>query len=136
MNAAPNWKPAPALRSPEWLAYVRSLPSVQSGSYGCIAHHTIGHGRLSTLKTSDFFAIPLTDAEHKALHDGGWLAWEADHGDQYDHALTALRQGITDGVLNWKVRPIWEDMTAQQIEAEIQLGYLILDKRAARYIAA
>ena len=110
MNAAPNWKPAPALRSPEWLSYVRSLPSVQSGAYGCVAHHVVG-GRFSTLKTSDFLAIPLTDAEHKILHDKGWRAWEALHGSQREHAADVLLQGITDGVLT-------------------------LDKRAARYIAA
>ena len=108
MNAAPNWRPAPALRDDAYLAYVRSLPSVQSGLMGCVAHHAIG-GRYSTLKTSDYFAIPLTDAEHKVLHDKGWRAWEELHGSQMEHAARIMEQAIRDGVL-------------------------VLDKRAAKYI--
>lgn len=108
---AANWKPAPALRSPEYLAWVRTLPSVQSGQLGCVAHHIIGNGRLSTLKTSDFLAIPLTDAEHRVLHDYGWREWESLYGSQKEHAADVLMQAIADGVL-------------------------VLDKRAARFIAA
>ena len=136
MSAAPNWKPAPALRSPEWLAYVRSLPSAESGQRPCVAHHLIG-GRYSTLKTSDYLAFPLTDTEHKALHHWGWVEWESKNGNQAAHSAATLRQGIRDGVLVWKDRPTdWEDLTAQELEAEIQSGNLTLDKRAARYIAA
>jgi hypothetical protein len=104
-----NWKPAPALRSPEYLAWVRSQPSVESGQYGCIAHHPVGHGRLSTLKCSDYFAIPLTDAEHKVLHDKGWKAWEERNGSQLEHAARIMEQAIREGVL-------------------------CLDKRAAKYM--
>ena len=106
---APMWKPPAALRSPEYLAWVRSQPSVESGHYGCVAHHPVGHGRLSTLKVSDYFAIPLTDAEHKRLHDEGWRRWEERCGSQMEHAARVLEQAIREGVL-------------------------VLDKKAARYI--
>ena len=108
MSAAPNWKPAPAERCDDYLAYVRSLPSVESGQLGCVAHHAIGN-RYSTLKTSDYFTIPLTDAEHKILHDKAWRAWEELHGSQREHAADVLLQAIRDGVL-------------------------VFDKRAAKYI--
>lgn len=108
--SGPNWKPEHALRSPEYLAYVRTLPSVESGSYGCCAHHSIG-GRYSTLKTSDFYAIPLTDDEHKRLHNEGWRRWEERCGSQMEHAARIMEQAIRDGVL-------------------------VLDKKAARYISA
>ncbi len=108
--SAPNWKPAPALRSAEYLAWVRAQPSVESGHYGCCAHHVIG-GRYSTLKTDDFLAIPLTDAEHKRLHDEGWRRWEERCGSQREHAADLLVQAIREGVL-------------------------VVDKKAARYIAA
>lgn len=136
MNAAPNWKPAPALRSPEWLSYVRSLPSVESGQMGCVAHHAIG-GRYSTLKTSDYFAIPLTDAEHKRLHDWGWAEWESKHGNQMAHAEAVMKRAIEAGVLVWKPDANlmhWAD-TAQEIERAIQEGQLVFDKRAAKFIA-
>lgn len=132
---APNPKPAKALRSEAWLAYVRSLRSVQSGKRVCVAHHLIGNGRLSNLKTSDFFAIPLTDAEHKVLHDGGWQEWERNHGPQFDHAFNVLQQGIENGVLAWKPTANlrhWAD-TAQEIERAIREGELVFDKRAAKY---
>jgi len=137
VNAAPNWKPAPALRSEPYLAWVRTLASVQSGKRSCIAHHPVGHGRLSSLKVSDFYAIPLTDAEHKILHDGGWDSWERDNGLQYDHAATVLKQAIACGVLAWKPDANlchWAD-TAQEIERAIREGELIFNKRAARYAA-
>jgi len=105
----PNWKPPPALRDELYLKWVRAQPSVESGQYGCIAHHLIGGGRFSTLKTSDYLAIPLTDAEHRVLHDKGWRAWEALHGSQKEHAADVLLQAIIEGVL-------------------------VLDKRAAKFI--
>ncbi|OGT59748.1 MAG: hypothetical protein A3E01_04605 [Gammaproteobacteria bacterium RIFCSPHIGHO2_12_FULL_63_22] len=133
MNAIP--KPLPALRSPEWLQYIRSLPSVISGMRGCVAHHAIGN-RYSTLKTSDYFAIPLTDSEHRALHDRGWREWELAHGPQMGHALEVLRQGIRDGVLVWQSgATVRADMDAEEIESAIRYGELVLDKKAARYIA-
>lgn len=87
-----------AFDCPEWLAYVRSLPSVESGHLGCVAHHTIGHGRLGNRKCTDFLALPLTDAEHKRLHDG-WRTWEALHGSQLEHAGLILAQACNDRLL-------------------------------------
>ena len=136
MNAAPNWKPCKALRSPEWLQYVRSLPSVVSGMRGCVAHHLIGNGRLSNLKTSDYLAFPLTDEEHRGLHDKGWTVWELKHGPQLFHSYETLRQGIRDGVLVWREGGLTQraDMDAMELEAAIRAGDLVLDKRAAKYI--
>lgn len=88
-----------ANRSDEYLAWVRSLPSVQSGRMGCVAHHTIGHGRCGTSKTSDLLAIPLTDDEHKVLHDRGWAAWEALHGSQLEHAARTMDRAVSEGIL-------------------------------------
>jgi hypothetical protein len=134
LNTAPNWKPAPALRNEAWLAYVRTLPSVQSGKRGCVAHHPVGHGRLSTLRVSDYFAIALTDSEHKVLHDGGWSAWEDKYGDQYDHALQTMQRGIHEGVLVWRDGANlghWTE-TAQELERAIREGELVFCKKAAR----
>lgn len=134
MSTAPNWKPAPALRSEPWLAYVRTLPSVESGHVGCVAHHSIGSGRCSTLKTSDYFAIPLTDAEHKKLHHWGWAEWERKNGNQLGHAFMVLEKAIIAGVLVWKPDANlrhWAD-TAQEIERAIREGELVFCKKAAR----
>lgn len=139
----PNWKPLPALRSELWLAYVRSLKSVQGKKRICVAHHPVGNGRLSTLKVSDFFTIPLTDAEHRYLHDHGWLHWESKEGPQpkktrktqYDHARDTLQQGIRDGVLVWQSgATVRSDMDAHELEDAIRRGELMLDKRACKYI--
>lgn len=137
MSALPNWKPEPALRSEPWLKYVRSLESCQSGKRPCVAHHPVGHGRLSTLKVSDYFAIPLTGSEHNDLHSKGkgWTDWEAEHGDQYEHARRTIEQGITDGVLNWPKGGRRHGLTARELEQAIRDGVLVLDKRAAKYIA-
>ena len=89
----------PPLRDPLYLAWIRSMPSVQSGKYGCVAHHMVGHGRLSTQKSSDYFAIPMTDAEHRVLHDHGWPAWEEKHGSQLEHAARMMEQAIRQEVL-------------------------------------
>jgi hypothetical protein len=133
MNALP--KPAPALRSADWLQYVRSLPCVVTGRHGCVAHHIVG-GRYSTLKTSDFLAIPLADAEHKLLHDHGWRTWELAHGDQLHYSLRTLEQGIRDGVLCWAVKqPADLEFSARDLEQAIRDGALVLDRRAAKYIA-
>lgn len=84
---------------PQYLAYVRTLPSVESGLMGCVAHHPVGHGRGGNRKCSDFLAIPLTDAEHKRLHNEGWPAWEERCGSQLDHAAKILAQACNDGLL-------------------------------------
>lgn len=77
-------KPMKAQRCDLYLAWVRTQPSVISSQYGCEAHHVIGD-RYSTLKTSDFLAIPLLPWEHALLH-GGWREWEAKYGGQREYS--------------------------------------------------
>lgn len=55
--------------APDYLRWVRSLPSGASRLFGCQAHHRIG-GRFSQRKVSDFEVMPLTDHEHRQLHSG------------------------------------------------------------------
>lgn len=88
-----------ANRCDEYLAWIRSQPSVESGRMGCVSHHMIGHGRCGTAKTSDFLAIPLTDDEHRRLHDHGWKAWEERNGSQLEHAARMLDRAISQGIL-------------------------------------
>ncbi|TPM89830.1 hypothetical protein [Mesorhizobium sp. B2-1-3A] len=65
------------------LAFIRKLPSVISGVYGCDpAHISAGspiHNKKRTggaQKASDCWTVPLTRAEHDAQHDhGDELAW-------------------------------------------------------------
>jgi hypothetical protein len=99
---------SPPLRCPEYLAWVRSQPCVITGHYGCVAHHVVG-GRCSTQKTSDYLAIPLTDAEHKRLHDGGWRTWEEMHGPQRDYSLQLIERALRDGILKPDKRAIKEN---------------------------
>lgn len=89
----------PQNRCEEYLVWVRAQPSVLSGHMGCLAHHIIGHNRCSSIKTSDFLAIPLTDAEHKRLHDHGWREWEAEHGSQLEYSARTMDRAISEGIL-------------------------------------
>lgn len=88
------------LRSEHYLAWVRTLPSVVSGQFGCVAHHLIGHGRCGTQKTHDYWAMPLTDSEHKELHNYGWSWWEVKGGSQWKHVAKTLRTAMQSGVLD------------------------------------
>lgn len=97
------------MEAPEYLAWVRSLPSAASGKIGCVAHHRIG-GRLSQRKTSDFEAMPLTDDEHRELHAG------------LDRFVD--KYGKTES-----------DMVKATLLEAIRLGVLTFDKRAARELA-
>lgn len=87
------------LRSEPYLAWVRTQPSAVSGKMGCVAHHLIGHGRCGTEKTHDYWAIPLTDAEHKELHDKGWKWFEAKYCSQFVLACQTLGRATETGVL-------------------------------------
>lgn len=96
--------------APEYLVWVRSLPSAASGCYGCISHHRIGR-RGSQHKTSDFEAMPLLPAEHHLLH-----ASMDDFVRLY---------GKTE-----------REMIAVTLLEAIRLGVLVLDKRAAMELGA
>lgn len=89
-----------ANRSDAYLAWVRAQPSVESGMMGCVAHHVVGHGRCGTVKSSDFWCLPLTDSEHRRLHDHGWAEWERQNGSQLEHAARLLDRAIAEGILN------------------------------------
>lgn len=96
--------------APEYLVFVRSLPSAASGRYGCHAHHRIG-GRGSQRKTSDFEAMPLLPAEHDLLHSS------------MDDFVRLY--GKTE-----------REMIATTLLEAIRLGVLVLDKRAAMELGA
>ena len=95
--------------APDYLRWVRTLPSGVSGLIGCEAHHRIG-GRYSQHKVSDFEVMPLTDHEHRQLHAG----MEA-----------FVRQyGKTE-----------KEMICDTLLEAIRLGVLVLDPKAARELA-
>lgn len=96
--------------APEYLRWVRTLPSAASGRLGCVAHHRIG-GRLSQVKTSDYEAMPLLDPEHVRLHQN-LEAFEAETGKTE------------------------KEMVAETLLEAIRQGVLVLDKRAAFELAA
>ena len=62
VNFTPG-KPQKPTRDRAYLRWIRSLPSVISGRYGCEACHTGSHGL--SQKASDLSAIPLTRQEHR-----------------------------------------------------------------------
>ena len=97
---------APLKPAPEYLAWVRSQPSAATGMVGCIAHHRIGY-RHSQRKVDDFQTLPLTDAEHKRLHDKGVHEFEQECGSTE-----------------------WE-MIGRTLHAAVKAGVLVLDKKRA-----
>ncbi|MDP1543174.1 MAG: DUF968 domain-containing protein [Polycyclovorans sp.] len=88
------------MECPEYLCFVRALPSAASGRFGgIVAHHRIG-GRYSTRKTSDFEAMALTDDEHRELHDIGPHAFAERHGkSESDMVKATLLEAMRLGVL-------------------------------------
>jgi len=95
------------MECPEFLVFVRSLPSAASGRLGCIAHHRIGH-RYSQRKVSDFETMPLQAPEHERLHGHGVHSFEAEIGK-------TEKEMICDTLLE-----------------AIRLGVLVVDKKRAR----
>lgn len=76
------------------LAFIRKLPSVVSGAYGCEAAHIragnadrnkkrTGKGQ----KSSDCWTLPLTPAEHRDQHASNEMEWWRSQGiDPFDLA--------------------------------------------------
>ena len=101
-NAKPNAKrPGPprrtnALRDPEYLAWIRTLPSVISGRTPCDACHTGEDGGMAT-KASDASCVPMTRDEHQEYHRIGKRAFERLHGVRFAAIARALRRA-------WKAR--------------------------------
>ena len=97
-------------KAPEYLTYVRSLPSAASGMIGVQAHHRIG-GRFSQRKVSDFEVMPITPTEHAQLHAG-----MDDFVREYGHTE-------------------WE-MIGRTLIRAIEDGVLVLDKKRALALGA
>jgi heterodisulfide reductase subunit B len=88
----------PLWRSPEYLAYVRTLACCGCGIYGQHhAHHNIAQ-RFSSAKAGDDWAMALCPLCHSKLHEG-WRDWEEQYGTQDRHCLETISQAIRDGVL-------------------------------------
>lgn len=96
--------------SDTYLKWVRTLCSVlprePHDMTGVVAHHLIGHARCSSSKNDDLFAFPLTDLQHKILHDSGWREWERNHGSQCDYVLQTIRQAVQEGVIEIKFNKV------------------------------
>jgi hypothetical protein len=88
----------PAFRSPELLAYIRTLPCCGCGIYGQHhAHHNISQ-RFGSSKAGDDWAMALCPPCHTKLH-AGWRQWEEQNGTQDRHCLETISQALRDGVL-------------------------------------
>lgn len=71
---------APNKAQKDWMAAVRELGSVISGGPAVI-HHAVGRtGKHNKVHIGHWWIIPLTDEEHKALHNG-IMIWEQSHPD-------------------------------------------------------
>ena len=85
-------------KAPEYLTYVRSLPSAASGLIGVQAHHRIG-GRFSQRKVDDYQVMPLTPNEHAQLH-AGMEDFVREYGKtEWEMIGKTLHQAVMDGVL-------------------------------------
>lgn len=90
------------------LAFIRKLPSVVSGAYGCDACHirtgSAVHNKKHTgkaQKPSDCWTLPLTREEHDAQHSGDELAFWRLHGiDPFQLAIDLYAvTGNTDAAI-------------------------------------
>jgi hypothetical protein len=75
------------IEDPAHLAFIRKLPSVISGAYGCEACHIRAgspmHRKPSTgiaRKPDDAWTLPMLPAEHRAQHGMNELAFYDEHG--------------------------------------------------------
>lgn len=83
----PSSKKTRRIEDPAHLAFIRKLPSVISGQYGCEACHirtgSALHNKKKTgksQKSSDCWTLPMTPAEHKAQHSENEMAFYRRHG--------------------------------------------------------
>lgn len=81
---------APTAAQKRWREAVRELGSVISGGPAVI-HHPIGvTGKHNKIDIGHWWVIPLTDSEHKALHDGetfGYGSRKEFEKDKYDDLI-------------------------------------------------
>jgi uncharacterized protein DUF968 len=80
-------RPQKPARDSAYLRWIRSLPSLLSGRYGCDACHTGAHG--IGQKASDYLCIPLTRKEHREF-DKGPRAYAEKHGLDVAAAVARL----------------------------------------------
>lgn len=97
-------------RSDAYLAWVRTLPCANCrASAPSQAHHRIGHGRVSTVKTSDLEAMPLCVTCHTLLHNQGWVAFEMVNQCQLRMSLETINIALSMGVIEVN-RSVAEDL--------------------------
>jgi hypothetical protein len=90
----PSSKKTRRIEDPAHLAFIRKLPSVISGKYGCEACHirsgSAVHKKKWTggqQKPDDAWTLPMLPEEHKAQHSENELAFYKRHGiDPFDLA--------------------------------------------------
>lgn len=90
----PSSKKTKRVEDPAHLAFIRKLPSVVSGGYGCEACHIRAGSALhrkkhtgGQQKPDDFWTLPLTPEEHREQHSGDELHYWRRHGiDPFDLA--------------------------------------------------
>lgn len=83
------------VEDPAHLAFIRKLPSVVSGVFGCEACHirtgSAVHKKKHTglgQKSDDSFALPLSPDEHKAQHSMNEMEFWRSHGiDPFELAI-------------------------------------------------
>lgn len=82
----PSSKKTRRIEDPKHLAFIRLLPSVVSGEYGCEACHIRAGSAIhrkkwtgGQQKPDDCWTLPLTPTEHRAQHSGDELAWWRSH---------------------------------------------------------
>lgn len=101
------------IEDPAHLAFIRKLPSVVSGEFGCEACHIRAGSPLHRKKRTgmaqkpdDSWTLPLTPAEHRQQHSENELAFWRTHGvdpfelstrlyeisGNYDAALKIIRE--------------------------------------------
>lgn len=90
-------------RSRDWLDWVKTLPSAQSGRPADDSHHIKGYsyitGSSGGQKGDDLFVIPLTRDEHTAFDHLGWKSWEDRYGSQLEHWARMVRLAVKLGKL-------------------------------------
>lgn len=98
-------------RSESYLSWVRTLPCANCGAYPpSQAHHRIGHGRVSSMKTSDLEAMPLCVPCHNLLHSQGWVAFEMVNQCQLRMSLETINTALSMGVVEVN-RSVAEDLS-------------------------
>jgi hypothetical protein len=91
----PSSKRTKRIEDPAHLAFIRKLPSVLSGQYGCDPCHirtgSALHRKKHTggaQKPDDCWTIPLTREEHDSQHSENELQWWRKHGiDPFELAI-------------------------------------------------